>query len=187
MKEKKKNETKDWAPRFSCVFSTIVYLFYHKTCIKLCWQFYGRHHDLVNRYGITVSEMTTTICFVYNLNLLSELFMRRTRILYTSYIKRISKAGVWLRSVDHWTTVIPYYVLQWPCVCMQENKTFNKMHNKKHNVINTFPKSNKKIVETDAKSIQLAHAYLNLPTWYSHFDKRWRGYIKIYKNNMFCL
>jgi hypothetical protein len=23
------------------------------------WKFYGRHHDLVDRYGISVSQMTT--------------------------------------------------------------------------------------------------------------------------------
>jgi hypothetical protein len=27
-------------------------------------KFYGRHHDFVNRYGITVSEMTTDVPFV---------------------------------------------------------------------------------------------------------------------------
>jgi hypothetical protein len=41
-------------------------------------------------------------------------------------------------------------------------------------IFGTFSKSNKKIVETETKSISLTHKYMIL-VWYRHFNKKWRG------------
>jgi hypothetical protein len=53
-----------------CIWRCIIYVHWSvrwttfitflRTICLLCWRkFYGRHHDLVNRYSISVSQMTT--------------------------------------------------------------------------------------------------------------------------------
>ena len=54
---------------------------------------------------------------------------------------------------------------------------YNKMNNKKCQTVGTVPKSNRKIVGTQAKSITLTHIYVYISlftflAWYRQLDKK---------------
>jgi hypothetical protein len=63
------------------------------------------------------------------------------------------------------------------CQCSltkDQRSEVNKIKNKKYHTVGTvlFPKSNRKILETEVKSIPLTHTFL---AWHRHFNKKWWG------------
>jgi len=59
------------------------------------WKFYGRHHDLANRYGASVSQMTMDVCSICrkHFSVLSS-FMTYHRVCnYSNTMSATSGAG----------------------------------------------------------------------------------------------